>query len=66
MSVGIIMLKGCYDEIVMNVLASRGYENESVIQEHCTTSSGPHDLTLSLLRLVLLPGYYFLWQHLSW
>lgn len=53
-------------EIVMNVLASRGYENELVIQKHCTTSSGLHDLTLSLLRLVLLPGYYFLWQHLSW
>lgn len=43
-----------------------GYENELVIEEHCTTSSAPHDLTLSLLRLVLLPGYYFLWQHLSW
>lgn len=24
------------------------------------------DLTQSLLRFVLLPGYYFLWQHLSW
>lgn len=36
------------------------------MEEHCTTSSVPHDLTLSLLRLVLLPGYYFLWQHLSW
>lgn len=69
MPVGIIMqtsLKGHYDKIVMNVLASRGYENELVIQEHCTTSSGLHDLTLSLLRLVLLPGYHFLWQHLSW
>lgn len=50
----------------MDVLVSRGYENELVIQEHCTTSSGLHDLTLSLLRLVLLPGYHFLWQHLSW
>lgn len=59
-----------YDRAVMNVLARRGdgggYENELVIEEHCTTSSAPHDLTLSLLRLVLLPGYYFLWQHLSW
>lgn len=60
---GTIMQK-C-SEIVINVPASWGYENELVIQKHCTTSSGLHDLTLSLLRLVLLPGYYFLWQHLS-
>lgn len=58
------MLKGYYDKIVMNVLASRGYENELFKQEHGTTSCCLHDLTLSLLRLVLLPGYYFLWQHL--
>lgn len=51
--------------IVMNVLARRCYENELLIWELCITSCCLHDLTLSLLRLVLLPGYYFLWQHLS-
>lgn len=56
---------GYCDKIVMNVLASRGYENGLFIQEQCVTSCCQHHLTLSLLRLVLLPGYYFLWQHLS-
>lgn len=35
------------------------------MERQCSASCVPHDLTLSLLRLVLLPGYYFLWQHLS-
>lgn len=39
---------------------NRSYGGSSV-----PTSCVPRDLTLSLLRLVLLPGYYFLWQHLS-
>lgn len=59
------MLMGYCDKIVMNVHASRGYENGLFIQEQSVTSCCWHDLTLSLLRLVLLPGYYFLWQHLS-
>lgn len=59
------MLKG-YDKIVMDVLcAQRWWKWIAHMEEQCTTSCVPHDLTLSLLRLVLLPGYYFLWQHLS-
>lgn len=59
------MLKG-YDKIVMDVLCAQGlWKWIAHMEEQCTTSCVAHDLTLSLLRLVLLPGYYFLWQHLS-
>lgn len=43
---------------VISVPACKAYESELVMRL-CTMSSAVHDLTLSLLRLVLLPGYYF-------
>lgn len=59
------ILKGHHGKIYTNVHACRGYEKNPIMQEHCTTSCLLHDLTLSLLGLALLPGYNFLWQHLS-
>lgn len=44
---------------VISIRTYKAYENELVILRLCTMSSAVHDLTLSLLRLVLLPGYYF-------
>lgn len=59
------MLNRYRGKIEINVHRCRGYEKRLIMQEHCATSCLLHDLTLSLLRLVLLPGYNFLWQHLS-
>lgn len=44
---------------VISIPTCKAYENELVILRLCTMSSAVHDLTLSLLRLMLLPGYYF-------
>lgn len=44
---------------VISIPTCNAYEKELVIPRLCTMSSAVHDLTLSLLRLVLLPGYYF-------
>lgn len=54
------MLNGYRDKIELNVHRCRGYEKRLIMQEHCATSCLLHDLTLSLLGLVLLPGYNFL------
>lgn len=44
---------------LISIPTCKAYETELVILGLCTMSSAVHDLTLSLLRLVLLPGYYF-------